>query len=236
MELNNTQEEIRKRTVGTLNESSLHSALKLWYAEPGDGFEIEVDGYVVDIVRKSLLIEIQTGNFTALKKKLRKLIEHNSIRVVYPIAVEKWLVYEPYGNVEKEKKRKSPKRGRIEDLFVELVRLPLILVDENFSLEVLFIHEEEVRRYDGKRGWRRKGWVIADRRLLKVVGSSFFEYPRQLSLLLPDDLPEQFTTLDLAMKLDLPRWKAQKMVYCLKKLNQIIPIDKNRRSIVYQRT
>ncbi len=37
--------------IGTLQENSLHAALKNWYAQPGDQLEIMVDGYVIDLVR-----------------------------------------------------------------------------------------------------------------------------------------------------------------------------------------
>ena len=36
----------------------LHASLKAWYAEAGDRFEVAVDGYVIDLVRDDLLIEI----------------------------------------------------------------------------------------------------------------------------------------------------------------------------------
>ena len=49
-----------KHLIGTLGERSLHSALKEWYALPGDQLEEEVDGFHIDIVRKagrSLIIQ-----------------------------------------------------------------------------------------------------------------------------------------------------------------------------------
>ena len=46
--------------VGLLNEKPLHASLKAWYAQPGDRFEVNVDGSVIDIVRGELLVEIQT--------------------------------------------------------------------------------------------------------------------------------------------------------------------------------
>jgi hypothetical protein len=52
--------------IGLLNEKSLHSALKHWYARPGDRLESPLDGYVVDILRGDHVIEIQTRNFARL--------------------------------------------------------------------------------------------------------------------------------------------------------------------------
>jgi hypothetical protein len=51
-----------------------------------------VDGYHVDVVRDGTLIEIQTGNFSAIKRKLGDLVPHHPLRLVYPIAVEKWIL------------------------------------------------------------------------------------------------------------------------------------------------
>ena len=51
--------------IGLLNEKPLHAALKEWYARPDDRFETSVDGFVIDILRGDLLIEVQTRNFTA---------------------------------------------------------------------------------------------------------------------------------------------------------------------------
>jgi hypothetical protein len=42
--------------IGTLGERGLHSALKDWYAGPGDRLEAEVDGFHIDILRHKLLI------------------------------------------------------------------------------------------------------------------------------------------------------------------------------------
>ena len=61
--------------IGTLQENSLHAALKTWYAQPGDQLECKVDGYVIDLVRGDLLVEVQTANFSAIKRKLLKLLE-----------------------------------------------------------------------------------------------------------------------------------------------------------------
>ena len=67
-------------------EYSLHSQIKNWYSIKGDKIEVKVDDYKVDIVRGDLLIEIQTRNLSAIKKKLAKLLVSRYVRLVYPIA------------------------------------------------------------------------------------------------------------------------------------------------------
>jgi hypothetical protein len=222
--------------IGRLNEKPLHAALKAAYARPQDRFEVPVDGYVVDIVRGDLLVEIQTGNFTAIKTKLANLLHDHRLRLVYPIAKEKYIVKPDGGQESGFTRRKSPKHGRLEHLFAELVRIPHLLAHPNFSLEVLLIREEEVRRYAGGRHWRKRGWVTEERRLLEIVGRRRFWTPADLEAFLPDTLADHFTTKNLAEDLGTKLRLAQCMVYCLRHLQVIEPIGKERRFNVYTRS
>jgi hypothetical protein len=101
--------------IGELNGQPLHAALKAWYAGPDDRVEASVDGgqrgYVIDLVRGDLLIEIQTGSFSSIKRKLHDLVKRHPVRLVYPIAVEKWLLKLPKDGRDEPWRRKSPKRG-----------------------------------------------------------------------------------------------------------------------------
>jgi hypothetical protein len=192
--------------IGTLNEKPLHETLKRWYAQPGDLFEIPVDGFVADIVRGDLLIEIQTKNFSSIKRKLEKLIINHPVRLVYPIPLEKWITklkLEGDGN-SPVSRRRSPKRGAYEDVFWELVRLPGLLQNPNFSLELLLIEEEEVRRFDGVRGWRRRGWVTEERKLLRVVEKRTFNTPADMLAFIPATLAEPFSVNELAAAANIP--------------------------------
>jgi hypothetical protein len=207
----------RTTGIGVLNEKALHASLKEWCARPGDRFEVPVDGSVIDIVQGDLLLEIQTKSFSSIRPKLTRLARVHRIRLIYPIAEEKWIVKLPADDnmASRVTRRKSPRRGRVEDLFWEMVSFPQLLANPNFSLEVLLIKEEETRRYDGKRRWRSKGWVTDGRRLLEVVGRRLFEKPTDWQMLLPEKSAEPFTAKDLAEELGIRRQLAQRMAYCL---------------------
>jgi hypothetical protein len=219
--------------IGTLGERSLHAALKDWYAQPGDRQEVDVDGYVVDIVRGDLLIEIQTGNFSALKRKLPRLVCEHQVRLVYPVVARRWIVRVDAED-EPVSRRKSPRRGRVEDLFAELVRIPTLLAEPNFALEVALVHTEQVLRDDGLGSWRRKGWSVADRRLIEVVGAQRFDTPDDLVALLPDTLPDPFTNRDLADALKMRLNLAQKMTYCLRKMNVIVVVGRQGNALLHR--
>lgn len=202
--------------IGTLGESSLHAALKMWYAQPGDAIETEVDGYFIDIKRDDLLIEIQTGNFSGFKRKLARLLENNRVLVVYPVAVEKWIVRET-AEGEPVGRRRSPKKGRVEEVFRELVRIPDLISHSHIAIEVAFVQIEEFWRDDGRGSWRRKRWSISDRRLLAVTGSYRSSDSTAYLDLLPADLAQPFTNLELATALDLPPALAGKMTFTLRR-------------------
>jgi hypothetical protein len=221
--------------IGTLREDSLHAALKAWYAQPGDRFESQVDGYVIDLVRDELLIEIQTGNFSAIKPKLRTLLESHPVRLVHPIAGEKWVVRVSTEG-EALGRRKSPKHGQLRDVFGELVHLAALMRHANLSVEVLLTHEEVIWREDGLGSWRRKGVSIADRRLLEVVSRHVFDEPDDFRALLPDDLPPVFTVPELSACTGQRRRSAQRMAYCLRVMGVTEVVGKRGRAPTYQVT
>jgi hypothetical protein len=218
-----------------LNEKPLHAALKEWYARPGDRFEVSVAGFVIDVVQGDLLVEIQTGNFASIKSKLVELTDAHQVRLVYPIAQEKWIVKLAKDGSGEVMRRKSPKRGTVEEVFSELVSFPQLLSSPNFSLEVLLIQEEEVRRYEGMRRWRQRGWVTEERRLLEVVERKLFEVPADMGELLPSKLEEPFTTADLAGAIDCRQKLAQKMAYCLRRTGVIEQVGKRGMANLYVR-
>jgi hypothetical protein len=154
--------------IGELNEQHLHNALKETYADSLKQTEVSVGGYVVDVAKNNRLIEIQTGNFSTIKKKLYRLVRDYPVKLVYPFAVEKWLLKLPKEGNENPTRRKSPKRGRPVEIFKELVSFPQLLINSNFSLELVMIQEEEVRRYMGNGRWYKNGWGTVERRLISI--------------------------------------------------------------------
>lgn len=219
--------------IGLLNEGPLHAALKRWYAQPGDRFEVPVEGFVIDIVRGDLLLEIQTGNVASIKAKLTRLVGSHRVRLVYPIAQEKWISRTANDDSDRVTRRKSPRRGRVEDVFWEIVGIPQLLTNPDLSLEVAMIREEEARRYVGKRRWRSGGWGTEERRLLEVVDRRLFERRSDWLALLPPAL-ESFTSGELAVAIGVRRELAQKMAYCLRQMGIVERIGRRGRANLYR--
>jgi len=204
-----------------------------WYAKPGDRLEAMVDGFHIDIVRNRLLIEIQSTNFSSQRQKLKTLTKTHRVRLVFPIAQEKWIVRLAEDGMRCLGRRKSPKKGHLLHLFEELVSIPSLIKNRNFSLEVLLIREEEIRRDDGQGSWRRKGWSVADHRLLEVVSRHVFRKPSDFLTLIPKELPYPFSTRELAEGIGQPRWLAQKITYCLRNMGAIQVVGKKGNAVLY---
>ncbi len=219
--------------IGTLNEGSLHAALKAQYAVGGDRFEVPIEGFVIDIVRAldepdELLIEIQTGSFAAMGNKLDRLLSARRILLVHPIAIESVLCKEG------ARPRRSPKRGSIYSLFDELVSIPTMLDHPNLELEVVLVRvaKHQVKDPGARRG--RGGFRTTDRTLEEVLETHRFRTVEDLMRLVPDGLPDPFTTADLAATGVMTRDEAQRLAYCLKACERFEQIDRTRNGYRYR--
>ena len=215
-----------------MNEHSLHSEIKDWYSLPEDRFEVRIDGFIIDILRGDLLVEVQTKSFHAIKGKLSSLVENHEVRLVHPIPERKWIVKTTESN-ELVNRRKSTRKGRLVDLFYELVSIPDLIARENFSLEVLMIEEEEIRCDDGKGSWRRRGVSIEDRRLIDVTDRFLFRNEVDFLRFLPSDLKRPFTNRSLADQTEVSIYLTRKMTYCLRKMGAIIRVGKKGRELAF---
>ena len=198
--------------IGTLNEGSLHAALKQMYSKPGDEFEVPLGRFVIDIRRPDLMVEIQTGSFGAMGKKLDHLLPDHKILLVYPIAVESYLVRPD------AKPKKSPKKSSVYGLFNELVSIPTLLDHPNLTLDVVLVSVNKVQVEDPKARRGRGGWRTSDRVLREVLDTHRFETAEDLLSLLPDNLPPVFTTADMSEAGPFKRDVAQQMAYCFRAL------------------
>lgn len=220
-------------TIGRLNEKPLHAALKEWYRRDGDEVEVPLAGFVVDLVRGGLLIEIQTRGFASMRRKLDRVLDLHPMRLVHPVPALKWIV-KLDGTGRTVSRRRSPKRGIAADVCAELVSFPTLLSHPNFTLEVLLTEEEEIWRPDAARGWRRGGFVVEERRLVSVVGTCELGSPGSLLTVLPADLPEPFTTKELAIGLGRSRHLAQEVAYCLRESGAIETVGRDRGGYRYR--
>lgn len=220
--------------IGTLREGALHADLRAWYERRGDRLEVPLDGYVIDLVRDGQLVEFQTGGFSPLRRKLPALLARHDVRVVVPIVVHRFILrMDDSGELMSE--RRSPKRGRIEDVFAQLVSIPELLLHPRFTLEAVLVDIDEIRVHRPGRAFRRRGWVVQARALRKVHSSHVLAAVDEVVALLPPALPDSFGTAELATAAGMPRRLAQQMLYCLSAMGATERVGKCGNSVVYRR-
>ncbi|MEX0785072.1 MAG: hypothetical protein WD939_00395 [Dehalococcoidia bacterium] len=222
-------------SIGLLNEGHLHAALKERYAKPGDKVEADVDGYVVDILRGDLIIEIQTANFAGIARKVRDLVSRHRLLLVYPAPRDLWIVKLSQHEGDIAVRRKSPKHQDVIDVFGELVSFPELIMHKNFQLDVVLTQEEELRSFDKRRRWRRRGWATVERRLVDVIETVSLRDAADYTALVPAHLPERFRASDIATAIGRPRRLAQQVAYCLRKSGLIEQAGNEQNAIVYSR-
>ncbi len=218
--------------IGTLNEKPLHAALRRWAAEEGDRFEVPVQGFVVDILRGPTVIEIQTRGASRLRHKLTRLLTAHPVRLVLPVAVKTTVVeIDEAGSSSHEKT--SRRHGDLLDVFRDLVGLRDVLMDPNFSIDVVLLHEKEIRHARPSRG--RRSYVVCERHVLRVLDCISLRDAADYQTLVPANLKDPFTTAELADALHRPRWMAQKVAYVLRGVGALHPVGKRGRAVLYRR-
>ncbi|MBQ0040136.1 MAG: hypothetical protein KBS64_06905 [Treponema sp.] len=195
--------------INTYNETELHRTLKTIYALQNEGAQTEVPcgKYIVDILLSDGgIIEIQTGTLASLAPKIAYFLkEKRKIRVVHPLAVEKYI--ETFDEkTGKTRRKRSPKRLSIPSVFRELTKLYPFLTDRNFTLEILeaIITEERtdygsLEKSDNSRRRFRKTWNKTGKRLDDAGKARTFHTRNDWKKLLPSSLLKkdmEFTSSD----------------------------------------
>lgn len=189
---------VTRAGIGTLGEKTLHAVVKR-YMEPYDGsHEVKIGSYVADIVGENGIVEIQTRGFDRLRGKLADFLEVAVVTVVYPIARTKWLVWIDPETGETTQKRKSPKRGTAFEAFFELYRIKPLLNHPNLRILLLLVDIEEYRNLNGWSENRKRGSSRYERIPLELAGEVFIENTGDYAKLIPNGLPNQFTSKDYA--------------------------------------
>lgn len=216
-------------------ETSLHRQLKQLYAGRDARLEVTLDAYRIDAVRGRELVEIQHGSLAAIRDKIRRLLDEHRVVVVKPVIVRKRLVKQQARGGAVVGRRLSPKRGCVFDLFDDLVYFTRVFPHPNLTLDVALVDVEEWRfpGHGRRRRWRRRDHQVEDQKLVQVRRVHRFRTPGDLLRLIPRGLPDPFHTGHLAESVDVPRWQAQRITYCLREMGGLADAGKQGNTRLY---
>jgi hypothetical protein len=193
-----------------------------------------IGDFVCDgIGKKGELIEVQTGSFGPLKKKIPLLLKSAPVKIVHPIILTMYIeTYDKTGALLR--RRKSNRRGSPWDLFKALLYAPELPLCPGLSIELALVDSTEKRVADGKGSWRRKGVSIAGRGLLAWHGSIPLLCLRDYRRFVPFKKGQEFTVQGLGEKAGINRDIAGKTLYVLTKLKVVERIGKKGNAWVYR--
>lgn len=228
--------EYNKKGIGTLSEKTVHAVLKHYLVPIEQCHEIKCNGYVADIMHDGEIIEIQTAQFNLLRKKLDVFLPKYDVTIVYPIPAIKWLIWIQEDTGEITKKRKSTRNGRPGLIFPELYKIKQYLDHPNLHLRIILMEVEEYRLLNGWSKDKKKGSTRFDRIPVALHDDIMISTIDDYEYLLPDNLPEIFTSSDFGKASGITLKQGQTALNVLCYLGIIKKIGKSGRWIQYAKT
>ncbi len=214
--------------------TSLHQQLKEHYVNDPSCHEVNLGDYRIDAINgDGQLIEIQCASLSAIRDKIQKLTERHPVTVVKPLAWKKKLLRKQRRNGKVVSSRYSPAHQTLPYIFLELVHFTNAFPHPNLQLDILLTEQEEIRVPAKRKTWRRKH-SVQDRRLVSVEQTISVCTAKDLWNQLEIPLKGEFTTAELAVAGDIPRWLAQKAAWCFHKMDFLKITGKQGNAIVYR--
>jgi len=207
-------------------ETTLHHQFKELFSGRGDNrksvaIEAPLDGYRIDVLTDKAVIEIQHSGLAAIRGKVRRLAERHKVLVVKPIIAQKRIIFLESADGPVVRRRLSPRRRGLLDLFDELIHFTQELSLPRVGLVAALAECEEWRCPPTAASFRRRRrhrprHEVLDRRLTRVIETRTITKGADLLRLLPcRDLPQPFDTGELAAAVGRCRSFAQRIAYCL---------------------
>lgn len=225
----------QSRGIGTRGEKTLHAVLKRYF-EPSESFhEVKVGGFVADIANEAGITEIQTRQFSRLRKKLECFLALTDVTIVYPVAAVKWLVWIDGQTGETTKKRKSPRRGQPWDILYELYQIKEFLCSSHLKLCVVLLEIEEYRSLNGWSTDKKRGSTRYDRIPVGVSEEIHVDGPSDYGRLMPPGLEAQFTSREFQKASGLSLSSSQTALNVLYSVGAVRRVGKRGNRYVYEK-
>ncbi|MGN1314040.1 MAG: hypothetical protein ACI4VG_03385 [Lachnospiraceae bacterium] len=226
--------EPKREGIGTLSEKTIHAILKEYYRKKDCDTEVSIGNFVADIFTGEEIIEIQTRNFFALKKKLEFFLPLYPVTIIYPLARKKWLIWIDPETGEGSEKRKSPKTGSAYDAFKELMKIREFLDNPHLSVKLVFLDMEEYRLLNGWSRDKKRGSHRYDGIPLSLVEEMDLTCPEDYMQLIPPDLLDSFDSKAFAKAAKIKQDRASQVLNILYHLGLVERIGKKKNAYLYR--
>jgi hypothetical protein len=190
----------KPESIGTASEQSVHRAIKYWISTDPTTHEVRIDGRIADVFVDGRVYEIQTRSFGAIRDKVRTLLVHHPVTIVYPV-VRRRTVYAIGIDGAVGRGHVLPRRKRVAAILAELPGLGDLVGAPGLDFLVVAFDASEYRTATFAKAGKRTGRI--DIYPGGMPETHRFADLRSFMTLIPETLPRPFTVKDLAKALGM---------------------------------
>lgn len=218
-------------SIGEYMEKSIHSVLKNYFEIDKAYQEVKVDSYICDIKNEYGIIEIQTRSFDKLRHKLDVFLENFDVTVVYPIIVNKKIVY-----LDDTSKglRMSPSHKTIFSGFSELYKIKTYLTNPHLHFHFVYLETLDVKKGYRLNRYHQLKHLSQDSIPLSLIKEESYDTYTDFYKIL-DGINEPFTVKSLSKLKKAKKEDVQICITVLKYLGIIKHVDTIKREYVYEK-
>lgn len=223
-----------RQGIGTLGEKTLHAVLKNYYESDKSCHEVKLGSFYADIAKNGKVIEIQTGSFNKLRKKLDYFLISHEVTVVYPIAAVKYVCWIDPKTCALISRKKSPKKGNVTESLKELYYIRELLGDPNLKIRLVMLELDEYRLLDGYGSDKKSRATKYERFPLDIIEEIELSDKRDFMMLMPYGLDSPFTAKDFMKASKFSSMASYAAIKLLLALSIISPAESKKRAAVYE--
>ena len=222
--------------IGTLSEKNIHAILKYYFAPDPQYHEQKVGDFVADILMGGEITEIQTRSFNVLRRKLDCFLPNHEVTIVYPVIRENRIHKIDAGTGELISVRKSPVKGTLYTILPELYKIRPYLFDPHLHLVLAILDADDYRLvYEESAEKKKKRPLKLDRVPVDFIEEIHFDSVSDLMDLIPEDLPEPFSSKSLSKAVHAPIGEIRILLQILTEHGLIDKTGKEGNLILYTR-
>lgn len=224
--------------ITTYMERSLHRTMKMKFCPDESRHEIKIGRCVADAFDGKTIFEIQTGNFSPLRKKLQFYLENTDfdIVVVRPIAQNRRIFWldEASGELKKAP-RMSSKHENLASGIADIYYINEFFGNPRLSFCFVIMEIDEVRLLDGYGKQKKIRATSVDRVAGEIYSVEYIKDKNDIRNVIFPLLPDKpFGREELSKSLKLKGlklWSAQKLLL----ETNLISCEKEKNKLVFQK-
>lgn len=229
-----TLDERIRTGIGMQKEKTTHAVLKNYLDPDVSHQEIPVGNFIADIKCADVITEIQTRQFGYMREKLSFFLPLYQVNIVHPIIYDKYITWIDADTGKPIRRNHSTRRGCFYQAFDELYAIRPFLKNPHLKITLLLINAEEYRIADGWSRDKKRGSHRFDTLPTQLVDECILSRPEDYRIFLPEDLPQQFTSHDLAESVGRRSLSYSKILLILTELGVTKRIGRKGRAYLYQ--